>query len=114
MDWKRLGRKLTWRIDDDAMAADLTPDSPSLGEGPAGGRVVFQDENGQLRRLPADIGELTNEERDAAIAAMSHALGAPSPDNARMAAIERLTELRAAGRMTEEQFQKERRRLEDY
>ncbi|HWI07264.1 MAG TPA: hypothetical protein VNT54_07075 [Solirubrobacteraceae bacterium] len=114
MDWKRLGRKLTWRVDDDAMAAELTPDAPSLGEGPTGGRVVFQDEHGQQRRLPADIGELTAEQRDAAIAAMSQALGAPSRDDVRTAAIERLTELRAAGRMTEEQFQKERRRLEDY
>lgn len=114
MDFKRLGRKLTWRVDDDAMAAQLTPGAPSLGEGPPGGRVVFSDESGQPRRLPADLGELTAEERDAAIAAMSQALGGAPRDLARTAAIERLTELRAAGRMTEEQFQKERRRLEDY
>ncbi len=114
MDFKRLGRKLTWRVDDEAMAAELTPDSPPLGEGPAGGRVVFEDENGRPRRLPADVGELTPEQRNAAIEAMSQALGAPAPDYARTAAIERLTELRASGRMTEEQFQKERRRLEDY
>lgn len=114
MDWKRLGRKLTWRVDDDAMAAELTADSPSLGAGAPGGRVIFEDDNGQPRRLPADLGELTAEERDAAIDAMSQALGAPTRDDARTAAIERLTELRAAGRMTEEQFQKERRRIEDY
>ena len=114
MDWKRLGRKLTWRVDDDAMAAELTPDAPPLGAGPPGGRVVYSDEHGQRHRLPADLGELTAEERDAAIDAMSQALGAPPRDYARAAAIERLTELRAAGRMTEEQFQKERRRIEDY
>ena len=114
MDWKRLGRKLTWRVDDDAMAAELTADSPPLGAGPPGGRVIFEDENGQPRRLPADLGGLTAEERDAAIEAMSQALGAQTRDDARTAAIERLTELRAAGRMPEEQFQKERRRIEDY
>ena len=114
MDFKRLRRKLTWHVDDDAMAAELTPDSPPLSEGARGGRVVFVDESGRSRRLPADLDELTPEQRDAAIEAMSQALGAPAPDDARMAAIERLTELRASGRMTEEQFQKERRRLEDY
>ncbi len=114
MDWKRLGRKLTWRVDDDAMAAELTPDSPSLGAGPPGGRVIFEDESGNPRRLPADLAELTAEERDAAIDAMSQALGAPTRDYARTAAIERLTELRAAGKLSEEQFHKERRRLESY
>lgn len=114
MDFKRLGRKLTWRIDEDAMAAEMTPDAPSLGEGPPGGRVVFRDQDGQPQRLPADLSRLTAEERNAAIAAMSHVLGAPAPGDARMAAIERLSELRAAGKITEEQFQKERRRIEDY
>lgn len=53
-------------------------------------------------------------DRDAALAAMSQALGAAPPDVARMAAIERLTELRAAGRISEEQYRDERRRLESY
>lgn len=56
----------------------------------------------------------SEEERDAALAAMSQALGAAAPDVARVAAIERLTELRAAGRISEEQYRKERRRLESY
>lgn len=118
MDWKkRLGRKLTWRVDEDATSADVlegraTPRDPSDPSG--GGRVVFVDENGERRRLPGDMSQLRAEERDAAIAGMAQALGAGPPDQARMAAIERLTELRAEGKISEEQFHKERRRLEDY
>ncbi|MDP1850194.1 MAG: hypothetical protein Q8K79_20575 [Solirubrobacteraceae bacterium] len=85
---------------------------PSPGPA-AGGRVVYVDEHGQARRLPADLSELSPESRDAAIAAMSQALGA-RPDAARVAALERLTELRAAGRMSEEQYRRERRRIEEY
>ena len=119
MDWKqRLGRKLTWRVDESATTADASadrtapwdPSYPSAG----GGRVAFVDENGEQRRLPDDMSQLRPEERDAAIEGMSQALGAGPPDRARMAAIERLTELRAAGKIDEEQFHKERRRLEDY
>ena len=119
MDWKkRLGRKLTWRVDENATTADAVearatpwdPSDPSAG----GGRVVFVDESGEQRRLPEDMSQLRPEERDAAIEGLSQALGAGPPDQARMAAIERLTELRAAGAISEEQFQKERRRLEDY
>ena len=118
VDWKkRLGRKLTWRVDEDATSADAlegraTPWDPSNPSG--GGRVVFVDEDGEQRRLPDDMSQLRAEERDAAIAGMAQALGAGPPDQARMAAIERLTELRAAGKISEEQFHKERRRLEDY
>lgn len=112
---RRLGQRLKWRVDERATSADLAADPaaplpPAAGEG----RLVYVDENGRPRRLPADLGELSREERDAAIAATSRALGAGPPDYARMAAIERLTELRAAGKMTEEQYHKERRRLEDY
>lgn len=116
MDWKkRLGRKLVWRVDDSATAADLTRDRAASDDpSPAGGRVVFTDDNGEPRRLPADMSQLAPEQRDAAIEALSQALGSGPPDYARMAAIERLTELRAAGKISEEQFQKERRRLEDY
>lgn len=65
-----------------------------------------------LGRKPAD--EPSAEQRDAAIAAMSQALGAAPPDLARMAAVERLTEMRAAGTISAEQYRKERRRLESY
>ncbi len=111
----RLGRKLTWRVDERATSADLASDPAAPLQPPSGGgRLVYVDENGQPRRLPADLGQLSTDERDAAIVAMSQALGAGPPDDARMAAIERLTELRAAGKISEEQFHKERRRLESY
>lgn len=116
MEWeKRLRRKLAWRVDEDATAAELMADprQPPTSP-PAGGQTVFVDEDGQRRRLPADLGQMSTEERDASIAAMSQALGGGARDMARMAAIERLTEMRAAGRISEEQFQKERRRLTDY
>ena len=108
----RLQSKLPWRADEAATVAELKADSPRAAA--AGGRVVFEDEKGRPRRLPADLGELSPEERNAAIGAMSHALGVGQPDAAKVAAIERLTELRAAGKLTEEQFQKERRRRESY
>lgn len=111
----RWGRRLTWRVDERATSDDVAAGpAPPLPPAPGEGRVVYVDENGRRRRLPADLSELSPEERDAAIAATSQALGAAPPDYARMAAIERLTELRAAGRMSEEQYHKERRRLEDY
>ena len=110
----RLGWKLGWRVDERA-TTDLAANEAAPPASPQGaGRVVYVDENGQPRRLPADLSRLSTDERDAAIAAMSQALGAPAPDLARMAAIERLTELRAAGKMSEEQYHKERRRLESY
>lgn len=112
---RRMGRRLTWRVDERATSAELAADPAAPLPSDSGeGRVVYVDENGRSRRLPADLGELSAEERDAAIAATSQALGAGPPDYARTAAIERLTELRAAGRISEEQFHKERRRLEDY
>ena len=73
--------------------------SPDPGE-----RTLVAKEGMQLSTL-------TPEERRAAVAALSGALGAPDPDYARLAAVERLTELRAAGTLSEENFIRERRRL---
>ena len=42
---------------------------------------------------------------------LSRSLGRMPPDEQRIAAIERLTELRAAGKVSEENFLKEKRRL---
>lgn len=115
MDWKSLGRKLVWRVDDSATHAGLTSDEAAVpGRPPGHGCVVYIDEDGRRRRLPADLAELTAEQRDAAITALSQGLGAAPPDAARMAAIERLTEIRASGRISEEQYSRERRRLERY
>jgi hypothetical protein len=113
LDWKeRIGRKLGWRVDESATLDDLTTDGAGLAPPGGGGRVVFVDHEGRARRLPANLDELSREERDAALAAMSQALGGPPPDAARTAAIERLTELRAAGRLSEADFRRERKRLE--
>ncbi len=112
---RRWGRWLPWRVDEAATRDELTADPHApLRPADGGGRIVYTDESGQPRRLPADLDELTPEQRDAAIAALSQELGAPPPSYASTAAIERLTEMRAAGRISEEDFQRERRRLEDY
>ena len=47
----------------------------------------------------------------ARVADLSRSLGQMPPDEQRIAAIERLTELRAAGKVSEENFLKEKRRL---
>lgn len=95
-----------WKVDEDESLARLRRKAEE-----AGGALVYVDEHGRRRRLPADLGELTPEQRRAAVAALSSALGAPDPDYARLAAVERLTELRAAGRLSEENYQRERKRL---
>lgn len=42
---------------------------------------------------------------------LSYSFGRARPDEQRIAAVERLTELRAAGKVSEENFEKEKRRL---
>lgn len=118
---RRSERKLHWRVDETATSDELAADpadraDPAIPSRPpvGGGRVVYVDEDGSRRRLPADLAELTAPQRDAAIAALSRSLGAGPQEVARRAAIERLTELRASGKLTAEQFHKERRRLEAY
>ena len=116
MDWKKaFKRKSPWRVDDEATIDHIRPkvDDPHRPL-PDGGRVVYTDERGRPRRLPADMSTLTTEDRDAAIAALSHKLGAPPPDMARSLALKRLDELRAAGRISEEHYERERARLESY
>jgi len=95
-----------WEVDKDESLARLARKAEE-----AGGALVYVDEHGRRRRLPADLDELTPEQRRAAVAALSSALGAPDPGYARLAAVERLTELRAAGRLSEENYQRERKRL---
>ncbi len=95
-----------WKVDAEESLARLRK-----GAKRSGGELVYVDEHGRRRRLPADMAELTPEQRRAAVDALSSALGAPDPDYARLAAVERLTELRAAGRLSEENYQRERRRL---
>lgn len=110
--WRRI---MGWRVDREATMDDLAADPHApLRPRDGGGRMVYVDEHGQRRRLPANLDELSPQQRDAAIAALSQELGAPPPDQARLAAIERLTELRAAGRISDEHYRRERRRLEQY
>ncbi len=95
-----------WKVDEEeSLDRSLEPDQPP------GGKLVYVDEHGRRRHLPADMAKLTPEERRAATAALSSALGAPDPGYARLAAVERLTEMRAAGTVSEENYQRERRRL---
>jgi len=98
-------REPDWKVDKEESLARLR-----RAEEPPGGRLVYVDEQGRQRRLPADMSTLSLQERRAAVSALSGALGA-DPDYARLAAVERLTELRAAGKLSEENFIRERRRL---
>lgn len=98
--------KKSWKVDE----AESLERLREAGDGP-GGRLVYVDEQGRRRRLPADMSELSREERRAAVQALGSALGAPDPGYARLAAIERLTEMRAAGTVSEENYRRERRRL---
>lgn len=102
-----------WEVDQEATRARLRREATS-GSGPgeaAGGKMVYTDQHGQLRRLPTDMSELTGPEVAAAARALSSELGAPSPDYARIAAVERLNELHAAGAVSEENYIREKRRL---
>ncbi len=99
-------RDPAWQVDKEESLDHLSkPGDPS------GGKLIYVDQHGRRRRLPADMAALTPEDRRAAVAALSSALGAPDPGYARMAAVERLTEMRAAGTLGEEDYKRERRRL---
>lgn len=63
---------------------------------------------------PADQDDAAVGELAAAAAELSSALGRRPIDEARAAAVERLTELRAAGAISAEAFARERQRLLDY
>ena len=70
---------------------------------------------------PADAGEPASSASDDEVAELadraadlSYSFGRMRPDEQRAAALERLTELRAAGRVSEENYLKEKRRLEGW
>jgi len=111
----RPGAPPTWYIDAADSIARAQRESPAgrpLGVGP--GMLTYVDENGKRHQLPENLRNLSVEERQAALAALSSAAGAPPPDAARIAALERLNELRAAGAVSEENYAREKRRLMDY
>ncbi len=80
-------------------------------------RFFRRREHGGGRRPAEEAGPVAGTEADdtggpaARAADLSQALGRARPDEQRAAALERLTELRAAGKVSEENFLKEKRRL---
>ena len=75
----------------------------------------FRRQRGGRRREGEPMREDESVEQLAARAAeLAEVLGAAPVDEARLAALERLTELRAAGSISEEDFAREKRRLEAY
>ena len=92
-------------------AGDLVEALSRLRAEAAEGRVSVAE---YRRRAAAAIAAASDEEVAAATSELSSALGAAPADDARNAAVERLTELRAAGAITEEQFAREKQRLLGY
>ncbi len=101
-----------WRVDAVASLERLRGGAAE-GEAPQaeGGRLLYTDERGRPRRLPADLGQLSRQEVEAAAKATSYELGAVEPSYAQVAAIERLNELRASGAWSEEDYLREKRRI---
>ncbi len=77
-----------------------------------GGWLIYTDEHGVQRRLPAELGQLSTSEIAAAAKATARELGAPDLSYAKLAAIERLNELRSAGAISEENYLREKRRIQ--
>jgi len=104
--------KPDWRVDAAASLERLGGTAPDDQAPQAdGGKLVFTDEQGRQRRLPANMGQLNRQEVAAAAKAMSYELGAVEPSYAQIAAIERLNELRASGAWSEEDYLREKRRI---
>jgi hypothetical protein len=104
-----------WKVEGEAsMDSLLGQTSPEDARAEGEGMMIYTDEHGRRRRIPAERGALSRGELRAASNALQADLGAAPVDYARMAAIERLTELRASGKMSEEDFLREKKRLENY
>lgn len=104
-----------WKVEgEESMDKLVEQTPPSDPDYDGGGMMIFTDERGQRRRIPAERGELSSGEMRAAADALHRDLGRAPADYARIAAIERLTELKASGKMSEEDFLREKKRLEDY
>ncbi len=107
-------RPAEWRVDQSASRERLRNYDPAAerkGES-VGGWLIYTDEHGAQRRIPKELGELSRSEIAGAARAMSYELGAPDPSYAVVAAIERLNELRAAGAISEENYLREKRRIQ--
>lgn len=103
-----------WRVDGSASRERLRDYEPVAERAGlrVGGWLVYTDEHGAQRRIPAQEGELSTPDIAAAAKATSRELGASEPGYATIAAIERLNELRSAGAISEENYLREKRRLE--
>lgn len=106
------GTKPDWRVDATASRARLQDEATGQEPSHAGeGKLVYTDEHGRQRRLPADMSRLGGDEIDAAATALSYELGGVEASYAQVAAIERLNELRASGAVSEENHLREKRRI---
>lgn len=104
-----------WKVEgEETMDSLVEPDSSTKPRAEGEGMMIYTDEHGRRRRIPAQRGVLSSGELRAASSALRADLGAAPVDYARTAAIERLTELRASGKMSEEDFLREKKRLENY
>ncbi len=104
-----------WKVEgEESMDKLVEQTSPSDPDAEGGGMMIFTDEHGRRRRIPTERGALSGGELRAAAQALHRDLGAAPADYARMAAIERLTELHASGKMSEADFLREKKRLENY
>lgn len=102
-----------WHVDRSASRErlrDYDPAAERQGRS-TGGWLIYTDEQGAQRRLPADMSELSGREIAGAARASSDELGAAAPSYAKLAAIERLNELHAAGAVSEENYLREKHRL---
>ncbi len=111
-DEQESGATPKWQVDAAATSERLKDRAPEQEAG--GGRLVYTDEHGRQRRLPADLSGLSSGEIKAAAKASSAELGAGEPSYVQIVAIERLNELRASGAFSEEDYLREKRRLLDY
>lgn len=105
--------KPAWRVDVAASRARLQDQDGTPEETPAqgSGRLVYTDEHGRQRRLPADLSRLSHQEIKAAAKATSYELGAVEPSYVQVVAIERLNELRASGAFSEQDYLREKKRI---
>jgi hypothetical protein len=101
-----------WKVEGeesmDSMLEQTPPGDPSYD---GGGMMIFTDEHGRRRRIPAERGTMSGRDLGAAARALQNDLGAAPRDYAKVALLERLNELRASGKMSEENFLKEKKRL---
>jgi hypothetical protein len=101
-----------WQVEgEESMDSMLEQTPPSDASYDGGGMMIFTDEHGQRRRIPAERGTMSGQDLGAAARALHRDLGQAPTDYANVALLERLNELRASGRMSEEDFLKEKKRL---